>query len=768
MRKRLITTSLSAFTPLNIKGEQPLYAYRKTLALISSRMGGAETGFLAEPRVSVDGKNIEWYSDEFKSAPRPLSRLEASERETYMRKLSAIMSAYRNALPEPDDDAYPLMTRLAIVADEDCIYCGEGKVVITQWGMRPKKTADHNELNLLKLGSVPKRTVPEPPQDETGDKEVVADDTSDIQTTPESETKTETETKTEIKTETHNNTKTTPPAVPPGADNPLLPPRPAKKRKWLKWLLIALALLLLLLGLWFLLKSCSSANAETVKEMKPVAPPVVSEEITISEDSLNYIASDRLNVYVLKGGDLDDFSRAFRKEWADKQKYVMFNPDTTLKRIVLKVPSAELSTMKKEIPARLKDFEIVVTEENIYRKQGKPNDPALGRQELSYYLDMVNAYNAWDIEQGSEDVVVAILDGDIDVTHPEIKAKIVAPYDAVTHTSHVPRVEACEGHGTHTSSTAVGFADNGQGSAGIAPGCKLMPINVFTDEGYSYDSLQVDGIMYAISNGADVISMSIGAFFSPMTKFIPPEEQALIAANTNLEEQQMWDKIYAYAEEKGVTIVKSAGNENILSALDPQNRSSHVLIVSAVDQRGEQSIFDPMTLDGSNYGDVCRISAPGSDIFHAVPGGFSMMSGTSMSCPMVAGGAALLKSNKPDLSPEQIRNILVATANPQPKADIGPIMDLAAALQADPDNLPATPPVNPGRIPSPKQPENPFQPVIGYKPTPSPMPQPTPQTPGEQNRCDLIRYQYETLEQARRQLEQELQRLKENCPECFS
>lgn len=761
MKKKLRVTSLSDFTPLNVRGEQPVYSYRKTTALISSRMGGADTGFMAEPRLSADGKSVEWYSEEFRSTPLPLSQLDSTQREVYLRKLRAIMSAYQNALPEPDDDVYPLMTKIAIVADEDCIYCADGKIAVTQWGLRPKHNNRSTELNLLKFGTAPKLTIPDKSVTTT-----VNDDKSDTtqeitRTSPETETKKPDDRSTKIET----------PAKPPRVDPRgvvVLPTAPKKKRNLLKWILLILALLLLLFGLWMLLKSCDSVKAETVKEIEPVAPPVKSEEMILSEDSLSYIASDRLNVYVLKGGDLDDFSKAFRKEWSDKQKYQMFNPDTTLKRIVLKVPAAELPSMKKEIPTRLKDFEIVVTEENIYHKQGKPNDPALSNRELSYYLDMVNAYDAWDMEQGSQDVIVAILDGDIDVTHPEIKDKIVYPYDAVTHTTRVPRVEACEGHGTHTSSTAVGIADNGQGSAGIAPGCKLMPVNVFTDEGYSYDSLQVDGIMYAISKGADVISMSIGRYFNPLTKFIPPEEQAYIAANSDLEEEQMWDKIYAYAEEKGVTIIKSAGNNNVLSTLDPQNRSSHVLTVSSVDQRGQQSIFDPMTLDGSNYGDVCRISAPGSDIFHAVPGGFGIMSGTSMSCPMVAGGAALLKSNKPELTPEQIRNVLIATANPQPKANIGPIMDLAAALQADPNNLPVTPPDNSRRIPTPGQPGNPFSPVIGYNPTPSPQPQPTQPSPGNQNNCELIKYKYETLEQARRQLEQELQNIRDNCPECFN
>lgn len=570
-------------------------------------------------------------------------------------------------------------------------------------------------------------------------------------------------------------------------DNYQVPLR--RQRPWWLWALIALGVVALVLLLLWLCRSCG--NSEALADIPKVAPPVNKEQVILDDDSLRYVAAGRLNIYVLKGGDLEQFASDFRKQWPDKEHYQLANPDTTLKRLVLSCPEEEAEALRKEIPTKLPDYEIIVTNENIYQRQGRPNDPALSRQDWSYYLDMVDAPRAWDITQGSDTVIVAVLDGDIDITHPEIADKVVHPYDAITHTNKPSRVPPCEGHGTHTSSTAVGIADNGQGSAGIAPNCKLMPINVFTADGTSYDSALVDGIMYAVSNGADVINMSVGMQWSPFIKFVSEEDQRTIAETEMKDEEMMWDMLYNYAEEHGVSIVKSAGNYNVLSAMDPANRSEHMLLVSAVDPNGEKAIFDPMTLNGSNWGPECTISAPGVNIFHAIPGGYALMSGTSMSAPMVSGGAALVKSRWQQLTPAQIRQVLITTASPQPNAPIGPIMDLYAALTCDPNNLPTNPapgsgrnfndPGNGGGYSAPGNGgganpgngggggiHNPYtQPIFGGSPyTPPSSPGNGGGTGGGSNDCDLILRQYKSLEQLRRQAEEEMERIRRECPEC--
>lgn len=802
MIRKLMITQLSGYNVLSIGTDEPLRNYKRTIGVIKSRMGDRYEEFLAEPRFIKDGKAVEWYTTLFNSAPDPLSALEGVERDRYTRKLARVMEAYRTSLPDPDDDAYPLMTKLVIVPDEDSIFCGEDRVVITGWGLKPRNGANSG-INLLRFAgkdTYRPKTAGETPEADTTEAVPPVDDkvktaaASDPLPDPdELRRRREEEERQRALAEEERLRRQQDEELRRREEEKLKADSAKKKRGWLKWLLIILGLLVVGGALFFLLRSCGDAKAETIDQMDKTLPTPKEEDITLNKDSLLYIASDRLAIIVREGGDLNEFTKAFREHYPDKDKYKLASPDTAMRKLMLQCPADERETLKKEIKEKLPDFKLIISDERVSRRNSRTADPAMQNQNQSYYFDMVNAIDAWDIEQGSDQVVVAVLDGDIDITHPEIKDKIVSPYDAVSRTAMVPRVPACEGHGTHTSATAVGAAGNNQGACGIAPGCKLMPVNVFQQSGGAYQDDIIEGVRYAVENGADVISISIGSGFPPGTRSLSREEQEQLAATTGLDEAELWDYVCEYAENNGVTVVKSAGNENVLAALDPENRSEHELLVSAVDQQGQRSVWDPFFGTGaSNWGDACDISAPGTDVYNALPdNSYDFLDGTSMSTPMVAGGAALLKSHNSSLTPKQIRDILVATANPQPKDDIGPIMDLVAALQADPDSLPQTPPTNRdfshnpvptpggstltdllfGRQPGPGFNPNPMPgPSI---PTPGPTPNPNKPLPGQlpfpvpEQDCDVIIRQYHALEEMRDLLDQYMEQLRKECPECI-
>lgn len=749
MNFNLKITDIRRYRYVAVDGTEPLRNYRKTKSLIQSRLKDTYPEFadmLAVPAIQSDG-NIVWSTDVFGSLPRPLSVLRGEERERYACLLREAMSRLRDALKTvPASSDVAELHAIATVPAEDAIYCADNRVVITEWGLRPAsgipalsllEFADTTEEGPAKPaagGGVESEKVPEKKEEKVAGKVVVPP-------VPDEKTeKPEVQPEPEVKPEGPK-----PPIVvtgskPEGSTGPTGPLPAKKKRKsrlWL-WILIAILVILAILGAVLLLTRCTST--EKVADLPQTAPEISKDNIVLSEDSMVYVVNDRLNLMVADGGTLDEFIADFRKEYPDKEKYRLSAPDTLLRHVVLSVPSDELKELKNEIPVRMKPkYRVIVASESMNQSNYVPSDPAMKVGNESYYFDMVNAPEAWDIQRGDPDVVVAVLDDGFDTTHPEINGKVVNAYDMYRNTAGT--IASTSGHGQHTSATAVGTADNGQGACGIAPDCKVMPVNVFIPGGGAPDSLIVKGLVYAAQRGAKVVSVSIGRSFGPQVKFLSVEDQLSLVPQILPDVAEMYDEVFRTLDEMGVTVVLSAGNETILTVLDPMKRSGYPIVVSAVDRNGDLAIFDPISLNGTNWGDRTDISAPGVDIYNAIPGGYDYMSGTSMSCPQVAGGAALLISQHPDLTPQEVKEVLVTTAVPVDE-NIGPLMDLAAALKADPSNLPANPGKKPmagpgkgGKRGNPsKGYTDPFS--FFYAVNPSPVPSPSPgqkpvQTPGQ-------------------------------------
>ncbi|MBK7226872.1 MAG: S8 family serine peptidase [Saprospiraceae bacterium] len=138
-------------------------------------------------------------------------------------------------------------------------------------------------------------------------------------------------------------------------------------------------------------------------------------------------------------------------------------------------------------------------------------------------------------------------------------------------------------HGTHVAALCLGTADNSRGVSGVAPSCKLMPIKVGDDAGNIALTYIIDGVLFAIKNGARVINISIGADLSSLT-YAPYEVQEQIAKTSSIDEGEFWNELFKLAESKNITIVLAAGNDHVLSNIDPMKRSSNVIIVGASDK----------------------------------------------------------------------------------------------------------------------------------------------------------------------------------------
>lgn len=196
-------------------------------------------------------------------------------------------------------------------------------------------------------------------------------------------------------------------------------------------------------------------------------------------------------------------------------------------------------------------------------------------------------------------------------------------------------------HGTFVSGIISAKDNNKQGGAGIAPNCKLVVLKAFGIDGGGEDDDIARAIVYAADNGIQVLNLSFGDAYPSL---------------------MMRDAI-RYADSKGVIIVASAGNGtgddlHYPSGFDP------VISVSATAPPGRDGKEYLWQL--SSYGWTVSLAAPGAGIFSTtlrdtVEGvwvEYMRASGTSASAPMVSAAAALLLSQRPLLTPQQVRGIL--------------------------------------------------------------------------------------------------------------
>jgi hypothetical protein len=401
-------------------------------------------------------------------------------------------------------------------------------------------------------------------------------------------------------------------------------------------------------------------------------PPFDSTKI-IRRPGNPVIISNRLNILMEdENKSIMDLAKDFKAKYTSN-KYKVVYYDDVVKRMQIEVPPAERENIKLEIPGKFAPkYKLFVFDESLFEGEYTPNDAAFSSADKSWYLKAIKAPEAWDITKGSDKITIAVVDNGFSLKHPELKNKVVMPYNVWTHTKEIfsQRVD----HGTHVAGTALAEMDNQLGLSGIAPKCAFMPIQVANRQGLMTTTSILDGVLYALYQGADVINVSLGMQFTgPM----PESVQQNLQNNHFKEEERLWNKVMQISSKHKAIIVIAAGNENILAGVNPMSRPKNFIVVSAVDKNNrniEKARF-------SNYGGYSTVSAPGVDIYSSVGNdSYQMMKGTSMAAPIVTGAIALMKSLKPDITAEQITCVLKSTGIPA-KGKIGNFIQLDKALQ---------------------------------------------------------------------------------------
>lgn len=252
----------------------------------------------------------------------------------------------------------------------------------------------------------------------------------------------------------------------------------------------------------------------------------------------------------------------------------------------------------------------------------------------------IRAENAWNIETGKPEVIVAVLDTWVDSAHEDLAVNIW------TGSSALNTLDAVESHGTHVAGTIAAVTGNALGVAGVAggdyggKGVKIMPLNLWGSHGLSTYQLFV----YAADNGASIAQNSWGY------------EDPNVYNQSDLDGIDYFNANGGGGHLVGGITIFAAGNDGSSLAYYP-GYYSEVLAVAAHDNRGVKASF-------SNYGTWVDISAPGVNILSLYPDNEAgWKDGTSMACPHVSAVAALILSNLfQPITNTQLRDILLNTA----------------------------------------------------------------------------------------------------------
>ncbi len=236
---------------------------------------------------------------------------------------------------------------------------------------------------------------------------------------------------------------------------------------------------------------------------------------------------------------------------------------------------------------------------------GKPAPPQ-PVESLPWGVNRIDADLAWGTSTG-DPIKVAIIDTGIDLAHPDLKANIKGGYNAINPTKS-PNDD--NGHGTHVAGI-VAAIDNEIGVIGVGPQIDLYAVKVLSRTGSGYLSDVIEGLDWAISNGMQVVNMSLG---------------------TNTDVQSFRDAVIRVSQ-AGIIQVAAAGNNSGGSVTYPA-AYPEVIAVSATDSSDLIASF-------SSVGPEIDLAAPGVNIYSTYKGStYKTLSGTSMASPHVAGTVA--------------------------------------------------------------------------------------------------------------------------------
>lgn len=342
-----------------------------------------------------------------------------------------------------------------------------------------------------------------------------------------------------------------------------------------------------------------------------------------------------------------------------------------------------------------------VSQDHLHFQSAIPSDYSSA---LLWHLDQINAAEAWDLETGSGEIVVGVIDTGCSIDHPDLVDNIfVNPYEIPgnglddDNNGFVDDINGWDfvdddanpndltGHGTHVSGIAGARGNNGIGGSGVGWGIKILPLKVGDAGGLSSsaiaESLRYVSKMWNL--GVKIVATN-NSFGSSAPNDVARSE---IQSHENL----------------GIVFVAAAGNSG--EDIDTPGNSqfpagfpeSNVISVASSTQGDQLS-------SGTNFGvESVDIAAPGQEVYSTSNNDdYEFLTGTSMSSPVVAGAVALLASREPELSGTELKERILETATTIEsmlgKTVTGGRLDLLAALDPELKDFRLDTPGHPGHL----------------------------------------------------------------------
>jgi len=274
----------------------------------------------------------------------------------------------------------------------------------------------------------------------------------------------------------------------------------------------------------------------------------------------------------------------------------------------------------------------------------------------------IDAPEAWDIQTGDPNRVIGVIDTGVDYNHPDLVGNIwTNPGETAGNgidddgNGYIDDVRGWDfaygdndpmdvhSHGTHVAGTIAAKGNNGVGVVGVNWNAKILPIKFLNDGGSGFTSDAILSLNYATANGVKITNNSWGG---------------------GGYDQGLYDAINT-AGQQGALFIAAAGNFSQNNDINPFYPASYnlpnIISVAATDHNDALANF-------SHYGPTSvDLGAPGVNILSTTPGGnYASYSGTSMASPHVAGGAALVWSQNPNWSAQEVKNRLLDTVDVKP------------------------------------------------------------------------------------------------------